>query len=84
MTNKGDPTSDIVVTPANIDQDVRRSSRVSSSSIDPNEKKKKAGKSFLHFLYNPKDKTVLGRSALGWGKRRSIYSTISSLILVLC
>lgn len=80
MTSKGDPTGDIAVAAANFDQDLLRSSRVSSSSIDPNEKKKKGGKSFLHFLYNPKDKTVLGRSALGWGKSRS---TIPTLILVL-
>lgn len=74
MTSKGDPTSDITVTPANLDEDVRRSSRVSSSSIDPNEKKKKTtGKSFVNFLFDPKEKTVLGRSALGWGKQRSQY-----------
>lgn len=33
-------------------------------------KKKNVGKSIAHFLYNPQRKTVLGRSAINWGKNK--------------
>lgn len=73
MTSKEVPTSDIVVTPGNNDQDLRRNSRTSATSSTQNDKTKttkNTGKSIINFLYNPKDRTVLGRSALGWGMIR--------------
>lgn len=69
------PTSDIVVTPVNADQDLRRNSRTSASSSglnDTTKSTKNTAKSVINFLYNPKEKTVLGRSALDWGMIRLI------------
>ena len=41
-------------------------------------KKKNTGKSFMNFLYDPQNKTVLGRSSLNWGKFRSRHHAIHS------
>jgi hypothetical protein len=48
-------------------------------SID--EEKKNAGQSFVSFLYNSRKKTVLGRSALNWGKSIFIYLSDSFFFL---
>lgn len=34
----------------------------------PNTKKQSGFKSFMSFIYDPRNKTVLGRGSLNWGK----------------
>jgi hypothetical protein len=55
-----------------------RRSIIDAKKLVPIDKKKKnAGQSFVSFLYNSRKKTVLGRSALNWGKSIFIYPSDS-------
>ncbi len=68
MTSREKQAADIAVAPINPNEDLRRISRDESVVDDNGKKKKRSGKSFANFLYDPVRKTVLGRDGLNWGK----------------
>ena len=69
MANVPEKTGDITVVPVTTTDNGRKSSRISENlSERDGGKKQSAAKSMINFLYNPRQKTVLGRGALNWGK----------------
>jgi len=45
-----------------------------------NKKKKTPSRSIIHFLYDPRKKTVLGRDSLNWGKFK--FMSIKIILLI--
>lgn len=68
MESITEPTGNIVIVPANINAESRKSSKDNEKLSIRNERNKQSsGKAFANFLYNPRKRTVLGRDALNWG-----------------
>ncbi|CAF3449093.1 unnamed protein product [Rotaria sp. Silwood1] len=81
MTNREIQSSDITVEPTNVNLELQNSNTTVNKLVDKNVKKtQNSTKSFTNFLYNSRQKTVLGRNALNWAKL-SIFYTILYLFL---
>lgn len=48
----------------------------------PEKKKKSKGKSLMNFFYDPRKKTILGRSSLNWGKYENETKMINHIFFL--
>jgi hypothetical protein len=68
---KENPAQDIAVVTTDARADTEPVVQVGKKNIAvPDKKKKNFMQSLMNFIYNPRQKTVLGRSSLNWGKRK--------------
>lgn len=69
MINKDKQSDDITTEPTNINVDSRKISTNVNIFLEKHvAKPQNSVQSFLNFLYNSVEKTVLGRDSLNWGK----------------
>ncbi|CAF1046934.1 unnamed protein product [Rotaria sp. Silwood1] len=80
MTNREIQSSDITVEPTNVNLELQNSNTTVNKLVDKNVKKtQNSTKSFTNFLYNSRQKTVLGRNALNWGNSKDKYNNHNNI-----